>query len=188
MYQNNKTAGKTAKIFEVGVDYTIKTLERPYKYILEDKTVIYLTREQYRFMTEEYWKAKKEHSYLSRCIIDSNREGFKRCTKDCKNCKWYKTPFANSGIMRLDAAEGFELEECKKENDYDFFKDSTIHDLLKQYIHELDSTDKAIMLFKLEGLNETEIAKRLNISQRAIAKRRIIIFEVLKAKLMHLKP
>lgn len=183
-----KTAGETAKLFKSDVDYSIKSDERPYKYVLEDKTIIYLSLEQYRFMTNEYWKEKKKTTYLSRCIIDSNRDGFKRCTKKCENCQWYKTPYANKGIMRLDQAEGFELEDSKMEEDYDFFKDSSIHKLLMDYINEFDDTDKNIMLSKLEGLNETQIGVRLNVSQRYVAKRRTAIFEVLKAKLIQLKP
>lgn len=43
-------------IFNNNEDYTVQTNDRKYKYILEDKTIIYLNLEQLKFMQEEYWK------------------------------------------------------------------------------------------------------------------------------------
>lgn len=187
MLNNNKIAGKTARIFEDGVNYTIKTPERPYKCILEDKTVIYLNKKQINFMMKEVWEEKDEKKILSRCVIGSDKNGLKRCRKDCANCKWYKTPYANSGKLSLDGLEdeGFDIID---EREVNIFATDYAAERLHKAIDNLDDEiDTLIMNLKLEGLTETEIGKKLGISQTAVAKRRKKIFLIIYNEIKDLR-
>ena len=151
-----ETAGKTATLFEVGVDYTIKTVERPFKYILEDGTVLYLNLEQLRFMKTEYWDSKREIAYLSKCITGSDKNGLTRCINDCKKCKWYMTEYTNGGIISLDALDedyGYEIIE-EKESNIDIFKTDYAHERLHEAINTLKEDDKEFIMFKLKGMSD----------------------------------
>ena len=187
---NNKiAAGKTATIFQDGVDYTIKTDDRPYRYLLEDKTVLYLNLEQLRFMRSDYWSEKQKASYLSKCIVGSDKNGYKRCSKNCSNCKWYSTKFTNGGIVSLDELSDeydYELMEHKEETE-DIFKTSYAYERLYEAIKKLSSSDKEFINLKLKGMSETEIASKYNVSQRAIAKRRKRIFSIIYEEIKDLK-
>lgn len=185
----NETAGKTATIFQDGVDYTIKTTERPYKYILEDKKVLYLNLEQLRFMRSDYWSEKQQATYLSKCIIGSDKNGYKRCSKKCSTCKWYNTEYYNGGVISLDElADEYDYEvEDNEEETIDIFKTDYARDRLYAAINNLNADDKEFILLKLEGLNETEISIKYNISQRAVAKRRKRIFAIIYDEIKDLK-
>ena len=175
---------KTETLFQDDIEYSVKTPDRPYKYILDNKNVVYLNIAQLRFMRSEYWEEKQEQKYLSKCIIGFDKNGLKRCRKDCVKCEWYKSPRSNSGIVSLDDLD-YELEEYQEDNEpIDFFKNPKIHSLLHIFINEItNEVDKAILIYKLNGFNETQIGKKLNICQRSIAERRKKIFKILKDKL-----
>ena len=184
-----ETAGKTATLFEVGVDYTVKTVERPFKYTLEDGTVLYLNLEQLRFMKSEYWESKKENGYLSKCIIDSDKNGFRRCRKDCTKCKWYMTGFTNGGIISLDALEeDYEYKIVEEdEPNVDIFKTDYAHERLHKAINTLKEDDKEFIMFKLKGMSDAEIAKELNVAQSTIFKKRNRIYAIIYEQIKDLK-
>ena len=130
---------KTETLFQDDIEYSVKTPDRLYKYILDNKNVVYLNIAQLRFMRSEYWEEKQEQKYLSKCIIGFDKNGLKRCRKDCVKCEWYKSPRSNSGIVSLDDLD-YELEEYQEDNEpIDFFKNPKIHSLLHIFINEISN-------------------------------------------------
>ena len=177
-------------IFNNNEDYTVQTNDRKYKYILEDKTILYLNLEQIQFMQKEYWEEKKEKNYLSRCVIGSDKNGLKRCRKKCENCSVYLEGRKETGIISLDSLQdAYELMIPSVVQEHiDVFKTPHAHKRLHEEIINLkDPIDRQIMELKLKKVSEIKIGEILNVSQRSIAKRRKKISNILKEKLKDLK-
>ena len=103
MTKVEKTSGKTATLFQEGIDYAKPSPDRPFKWKLEDGNIIYLNLEQRQFLARDYYNESKREEREKRCIIPSSRKGMtKRCRGVCSECEFYRSGKDTYGTVSLD--------------------------------------------------------------------------------------
>lgn len=161
------------------IDYEKPSNDRPYYLVIDGKT-IYVSEEHYRLYKQPLWAEHKRKEREKKCRVSNGRGGVKRCTYDCSAC-----PFAKSGNISMD----------KMYDDYQYeFADtsqSIIDNLVKEElyqkmwiaINELGELDQEIVTLFMNGFSERSIAEKVNLSQKAVNKRKNKVFDDLRIKL-----
>lgn len=162
------------------IDYEVPSEDRSF-YLDIDGKRIYVDEETYRAYKHPLWAEHKRKEREKRCQVSNGRGGLKRCTNDCSTC-----PFPKSGsLLSIDLLyEDYELEMKDKSQSIleDIVKEEFNKELWKA-VDGLEEIDKQIAIYLSEGLSERAIAKELNLSQKAVNKRKSKIAIELEKKL-----
>jgi len=159
------------------IDYEVPAGDRPY-YLDIDGKRIFVSEEVYRAYKQPLWAEHKRKERESRCQVSNGRGGLKRCNDDCSTC-----PFSKNGkplsINRL--YEDYEYEvSSKSETIIEKVVNEEFKNELWKAVGSLDEVDKQIAILFSEGLSERAIATEVNLSQKAVNKRKTKIFNELK--------
>jgi RNA polymerase sigma factor (sigma-70 family) len=162
------------------IDYEIPSEDRP-KYLDIDGKRIYVSEEVYRAYKQPLWTEHKRQERERRCRVSNGRGGLKRCTEDCATCPFPK----NGSILSVDHFyEEYELEIAdKSEGILESIVEEEFNSKLWEAVDGLDEVDQQIARLFSQGLSERAIAEKVNLSQKAINKRKNRIFSELKDKL-----
>lgn len=191
MTKVEKTAGKTATLFQEGIDYAKPSPDRPFKWKLEDGNIIYLNLEQRQFLARDYYNESKREEREKRCIIPSSRKGMtKRCRGICSECEFYRSGKDTYGTVSLDTLyDNYDWEPISEDESN---LDKMIYDEQRKAMYEAiekleDETDRQIIKLFLEDYSERKIAEIVGMSQKGVNKRKAKIIEDLKEMLINFK-
>lgn len=166
------------------IDYEVPSDDRKF-YLEIDGTTIYVNEEHYRMYMQPIWAENKRKKRETRCQVSDGRGGVKRCTDDCSKC-----PFSKSGSsLSIDRLyENYELEIAdQSESILDNLVKEELKKKLWKAVDSLEEVDQQIVRLFSDGLSERAIADKVNLSQKAVNKRKIRIFSELKEILKDFK-
>lgn len=183
----NETAGKTAQLFNEGTDYSQPSIDRPFRWQLEDGNIIYLNLEQRQFLARDYYNEAKREEREKRCIIPSLRTGMtKRCRGICSECEYFRSGKDTYGTVSLDSLyDKYEWEPTVQEESVldELIKEERLNAMYEAIDSLEDEIDKRIINLFLENFTERKIAEVIGMSQKGVNKRKTKIIEVLREKL-----
>lgn len=161
------------------IDYEVQSEDRPYYLVIDGKT-IYVSEEIYRAYKQPLWAEWKRKEREKKCQVSNGRGGVKRCEDDCSIC-----PFIKGGNISMD--------KMYDDSQYEFSDNSAsaLDNLVKEELNqkmweaveELSETDQLIIKSFMNGLSERTIAEKVNLSQKAVNKRKNKVFAELRIKL-----
>ena len=170
------------EVFDPEEDLFVETEDRCIPFKLRNKKVVYLNKEQYYLMIEEFLKEKKERYINSRCLIPAKIGNLKRCIDGkCEECQFFKMPHNGTNNLMLDTLE--EHSSVFLDEDSDITKkinEKELHIAVVKVLNELDSVEKIIIKDLMDSVSMTITAKKLKVSKQAVAKKRNKLLEKLK--------
>ncbi|MEN8493448.1 sigma-70 family RNA polymerase sigma factor [Dehalococcoides sp. THU3] len=134
-----------------------------------------VTEEIYRAYKRPAWAERKRKEREKRC----RNENGNRCTRDCSICDKQRT----GSILSLDkfTEEGFEVAEPI--DIAELVADKLLFEELNKALEELDPDNRRIMELFSIGKSEREIAAHIDLSQKAINKRKTKLLAQLQERL-----
>ncbi len=166
------------------IDYEIPSEDRS-KYLDIDGKRIYVNEEIYRAYKQPLWAEHKRQERELRCQVSNGKGGLKRCTDDCSICPFPKNGSALS-IDRLYEDYEFEISD-KNEGILESIVEEEFNSKLWKAVDSLEEIDQQIARLFSQGLSERAISEQVNLSQKAVNKRKARIFTNLKEKLKDFK-
>ena len=153
-----------------------------HRYIAIDGQQITVTEESYRAYKRPAWAERKRKEREKRCVISDGRGGTKRCIDDCSKCDKQRT----GSVLSLDKFfdDGFEIADTVELAE--LVADKLLFEELYAALEELDPDNRRIMELFSIGKSEREIAADIGLSQKAINKRKTILFAQLRERLKNL--
>lgn len=172
------------KINDNEINWEVPAEDRPY-YLDIDGKKIYVSEEIYRSYKQPFWAEHKRKERESRCMVSNGKGGLKRCTDSCEGCPFFRSNsilsidkfYEDSEFEMVDRSESI-LEKLAKEE---------LYEKQREAVAELDTLDQQIITLFMDGLSERAIAEKVNLSQKAINKRKNRIFDELREKLKDFK-
>ena len=187
--KNGNLITKESKtLFSEGIDYTKKSLERPYVLLLETGTKLYLNLEQYKFMMESKWEEKRKRYIQTRCLVLAERGGCKKCQEDCSYCLWFMTKKVNGGQVSLDylyEENELELPDYSTSVLEEMIKEEILKSVKEEFDKVENEMDKRLIYLLLEGKTEREIAAELNIPKSTVHDKKTKFFKIVKQKVIN---
>jgi DNA-directed RNA polymerase specialized sigma24 family protein len=158
-------------------------MENQQRYIEIDGQQIPVTEEVYRAYKRPAWAEHKRMERKKRCVISDGRGGSKRCTDDCSKCDKQRT----GSVLSLDKfAQEKGFEPADTVDIAELIADKLLYEELDRVLEELDPDNRRIMELFSIGMSEREIAADIGLSQKAINKRKTMLFAQLRERLKHL--
>ena len=94
------------EVFDSQEDLFRPTEDRNIPFRLRNKKIIYLNKDQFDLMMEEYQKESQERYMNSRCLISAKIGNLKRCRDGkCEECSIYKNSYNGTVSLMLDSLE-----------------------------------------------------------------------------------
>ena len=170
------------EVFDLQEDLFRPTEERNIPFKLKIDKIIYLNKEQYHLMMEEYQKEREERYKNSRCLISAKIGNLKRCRDGkCEECSIFKNFYNGTVSLDLDSLEEHSpifLDE--NSNIIRKINEKELHDEVFKVLSELDNVEKIIIQDLMDSVSMTITAKKLKVSKQAVAKKRNKLLEKLK--------
>ncbi len=140
---------------------------------------ILVTKEVYQAYKRPTWVERKRKEREKRCVISNGRGGTKRCTADCSKCDKQR----KGSVLSLDKFidDGFEVPDTVDLTELIAYK--LLLEELYAALHDLDPENRRIMELFSIGKSEREIAAYIDLSQKAINKRKNKLFSQLRERL-----
>lgn len=172
---------QNSTLFNPDVDYEQPSGDRPYVYLV-GKTKLYVNKEQFIFLREEYWEEKTENWLKSRCLIPAERGELKICRGICEECPMFRNGWNKptyGGFEEMDE------EEYLESNPQQSILDKLIEEERIQAMYDAidnleDPIDRYIMRQYLLDKRDAEVASKIGKSRQTIITRRNKCIEYLK--------
>ncbi len=152
------------------------------QYFIEiDGEQVPVSEEVYRAYKQPLWAEHKRKERSKRCQISNGRGGLKRCEEDCSKCPHQK----NGSVLSLDCFEetGYLPADTAAVDPQQIIEDALLLEALWDAVAELEPDSQTIIKLFSEGATEREIADAVNLSQKAINKRKSKLFALLYERL-----
>ena len=170
------------EVFDLEEDLFRPTEDRNIPFRLRNKKIIYLNKDQFDLMMEEYQKERQERYMNSRCLISAKIGNLKRCRDGkCEKCSIFKNFYNGTVSLDLDSLE--EHSPIFLDDDSNIIRkinEKELHDEVFKVLSELDNVEKLIIEDLMDSVSITITAKKLNVSRQAVSKKRIKLLEKLK--------
>lgn len=172
---------QNSTLFNTDVDYEQPSGDRPYVYLV-GKTKLYVNKEQFIFLREEYWEEKTENWLKSRCLIPAERGELKICRGNCEECLMFRNGWNKptyGGFEEMDE------EEYLESNPQQSILDKLIEEERIQAMYDAidnleDPIDRYIMRQYLLDKKDAEVASKIGKSRQTVITRRNKCIEYLK--------
>lgn len=176
-----KSEKKEDSLWDRTIDYTKPSIDRSYEYKING-TLLYLNKQQYNFLMEEYWNEKKENYIRSRCLVPSLRGEMKLCRNNCSECRCFKNGKNNSLFKYLTEQDEEEYLSKNPQQSIveELIKEEQINIIIDAIEKALDGQERYIITQFLLGKTDHEIGKCLNKERSSISKKKKKIIEKIK--------
>ena len=172
---------QNSTLFNPDVDYEQPSGDRPYVYLV-GKTKLYVNKEQFIFLREEYWEEKTENWLKSRCLIPAERGELKICRGNCEECPMFRNGWNKptyGGFEEMDEEEYLESNPQQSILDK-LIEEERIKALYDAIDNLEDPIDRYIMRQYLLDKRDAEVASKIGKSRQTIIARRNKCIEYLK--------
>ena len=170
------------EVFDLEEDLFRPTEDRNIPFRLRNKKIIYLNKDQFDLMMEEYQKERQERYMNSRCLISAKIGNLKRCRDGkCEECSIYKNSYNGTVSLMLDSLEEHSsvfIDEGS--NIVRSINEKELHEEVFKVLNELDIVEKIIIQDLMDSVSITITAKKLNVSKSAVSQRKTKLLEKLK--------
>ena len=170
------------EVFDLEEDLFRATEDRNIPFRLRNKKIIYLNKDQFDLMMEEYQKERQERYMNSRCLISAKIGNLKRCRNGkCEECSIYKNSYNGTVSLMLDSLEEHSsvfIDEGS--NIVRSINEKELHEEVFKVLNELDIVEKVIIQDLMDSVSITITAKKLNVSKSAVSQRKTKLLEKLK--------
>ena len=169
-------------------DYFTPSPDRPFyiDMVVEGKTRrIWVTKEHFHAYWKDYNAERDRAERESRCLVESETGGLKRCGLDCSQC-----PYSNAGHRTGSSAspeflkEEYGMEIQGEDDPAAEYEASEREEAVRRELSLLPANDSKILRLRYwVGLSTADIAKAVGVSQTGAAKRLRSLEETLRKRL-----